>query len=112
MNQLAISFDDPPARRADPWTSHDAARKAKTHSSVGRVLVLNALRDGGPMNDFELADATGWQQTSIGKRRLECLRAGWVAAFRVDGEQVSRKSPSGASSLVWTITAQGLAAIA
>lgn len=107
--QLSIDFV-PMARSADPWTSHEAGRKAKTHSSVGRLLVLRALQIE-PANDFELAAVTGWQQTSIGKRRLECLRLGWVRAHRVDGEQISRKSPSGTASLIWEITEAGRAVL-
>lgn len=111
QEQFDIDFTAPPAARsADPWTSHAAARKAVTHSSVGRLLVLKALLTG-PMNDFELAAHSGWQQTSIGKRRLECIRAGWVEAHKVDGEQVARKSPSGTASLVWRITEQGREAL-
>jgi hypothetical protein len=118
-DQLGFTFDlamadgpreIPMARNADKWTSHEAARRAKTHSSVGRLLVLRELLHG-PRNDFELAAATGWQQTSIGKRRLECARQGWVEAYRKDGEQVSRKSPSGSASLVWAITAAGRAVL-
>ena len=106
MNQAALDFTSPMARSSDAWTSHAAGRKAVTHSSVGRLLVLRALLTG-PMNDFELAAHTGWQQTSIGKRRLECARAGWVAAHMVDGAQATRQSPSGTASLVWQITDAG-----
>jgi hypothetical protein len=97
----------PMARHADPVTSHQAAAKVQPQASAGRLLVLRTLAFAGPLNDFELATSTGWQQTSIGKRRLECQRRGWVDAHIRDGEQVTRKSPSGSPSLVWKITNEG-----
>ena len=94
-------------RKTDPHTSAQAAAKAITNASKGRVLALEALTER-PMNDFELAAHTGWQQTSIGKRRLECQRAGWVEPLLDDeGDQIMRKSPSNTNSLVWQISAKG-----
>lgn len=107
MNQMSIDFTTA-ARATDPWTSHAAAAKASESANGGRLLVLHelALR---PLNDFELADATHWQQTSIGKRRLECARMGWVVPHcDAYGVQISRKAPSGSPSLVWAITNAGL----
>ena len=91
-------------RNADPWTSVEAGNKASLGASRGRLLVLQALADHGPLTDFELADVTGWQQTSIGKRRLECARRGWVEPCLDDnGEQKTRPAPSGSKSLVWKL---------
>ena len=55
-----------------------------------------ALANRGPLTDFEIADFTGWQQTSIGKRRGECAKAGLV----IDTGK-RRASPSGSSAIVW-----------
>lgn len=95
------------ARKTDPWTSHAAGQNSKKKSEVGRLLVLKALAKK-PMNDFELAEVTGWQQTSIGKRRLECQEAGLVTEHLDSNNfQITRPSPSGSKSLVWEITFLG-----
>jgi len=95
------------ARHDDPWTSHAAWEDVSHKTTKGRWLVLAALNTM-PMNDFELAAFTGWQQTSIGKRRLECQRRGLVqACLNGRGEQIARKAPSGSMSLVWEISEAG-----
>lgn len=95
-------------RRTDPITSHEAEAKVRPHASTGRRAVLSALALYGPLTDFELAERTGWQQTSIGKRRGECVALGWVEAFTApDGTKCKRPSPSGSPAIVWAITAKG-----
>lgn len=102
-----LDWAPPAARRTDPVTSHLAAEKAALGASKGRMLVLQNLLVL-PLTDFELAALTGWQQTSIGKRRHECLRAGYVErALDGHGEEVRRETPSGAQALCWSITAAG-----
>lgn len=76
-----IRFPYPLARNSDPSTSFEAARNASFKASAHRVKALQALFDFGPMTDFELADATGLQQTSIGKRRKDCQDVGFVDAL-------------------------------
>lgn len=104
-------FNPPPVfptvRRDDQPTSIAAAAKALTNASRGRYLALSGLATG-PATDFELADRTGWQQTSIGKRRGECVALGWVTGT-VDrfGKRLTRPSPSGSPSLVWELTQAG-----
>ena len=94
-------------RRTDPVTCHEAEAKVRPHASTGRRLVLAYLYLC-PKTDFELAELTGWQQTSIGKRRGECVALGWVEAFTApDGTKCKRPSPSGAPAIVWAITASG-----
>lgn len=96
------------ARAADPETSRLAAERAGKFRRNGWLLVLEHL-SVRPMTDFDLAAATGWQQTSIGKRRLECQRAGFVDRARDGrGEDVTRESPSGSPALVWAITPEGI----
>jgi hypothetical protein len=85
------------ARRTDPATSHAAAelRPAARIRDRDRVLeMLRAWPDG--LTDFELAQCLGGQQTSLGKRRGELVRAGLV---RPTG--LTRPSPSGARAMVW-----------
>lgn len=97
-----MQFQEPLARGTDPQTSHDAAADAKLKASKGRLLVLNTLKERGPLTDFELAHYTGWQQTSIGKRRGECMAAGLV-----EPEEVKRTTPSGSWARVWGLTQAG-----
>lgn len=102
-----ITRDPPGTRATDPVTSHEAEARVRPHASTGRRLVLAALAVR-PATDFELAEATGWQQTSIGKRRGECVALGWVEAFTApDGTKCKRPSPSGSPAIVWAITQAG-----
>lgn len=104
-----LDWAPPAARRTDPVTSHLAAERASLGASKGRLLVLQNLIER-PMTDFELAAATGWIATSIGKRRHECMRAGYVErALDGHGEEVRRETPSGSQALVWAITKEGRA---
>ena len=110
MTQLSIDFDTPQrmARKSDPLTSYQAAQDARQHASKGRMLVLEALAASyAGMTDFDLASRTGWQQTSIGKRRGECVESGWVEVATCEGIKVKRQSPSGSMALVWRITPAG-----
>ena len=101
-------FDLPPtppaptARRSDPGTSWDAAKLAGRSASKHQLLCAKALRHDD-MTDFELAVHTGVQQTSIGKRRLDLQRLGYVAPQ--DGRK--RQTPSGAWAQVWKLTQAG-----
>jgi hypothetical protein len=95
----------PTARRSDPESSHDAARKASVSADNNRGLALLALVDHGPMTDFELADVTGKAQTSIGVRRSELVTLGLVERAPVH----PRPSPSGSPSIVWRATEAGVA---
>lgn len=113
MNQRDLSevWSQPAVRRTDPETSAMAAADASMKASHGRLLVLINL-NGRAMTDFELADATGWSQTSIGKRRGECVEHGLVeVALDGRGETVKRPAPSGSMARVWQITAAGRAFI-
>lgn len=107
-NQLDLTLWPNPASRAgDPMTSHEAATRAGMRASEGRMLVLLNLTVK-PMTDFELAAETKWQQTSIGKRRHECMMQGLVErALDGRGEDVRRPAPSGSPALVWQITQAG-----
>ena len=95
------------ARRNDLDTSHEAARDASKKAPNHRLIALQALFEHGPMTDYELAEKTGLQQNSIGKRRKDCQDIGLVDFFMLDGEKERRKTPSGSSAYVWQITELG-----
>lgn len=109
IQRFGVAFAELSAgtRRTDPVTCHEAEAKVRPHASTGRELVLRFLAIR-PMTDFELSDHTGWQQTSIGKRRGECVALGYVEAFTApDGTKCKRLSPSGSPAIVWAITQAG-----
>ena len=95
------------ARRNDLDTSYEAARDASKKAPNHRLIALHAFSEHGPMTDYELAEKTGLQQNSIGKRRKDCQDIGLVDFFMIDGEKERRKTPSGSSAYVWQITNQG-----
>ncbi|MCB1272491.1 MAG: MarR family transcriptional regulator [Microthrixaceae bacterium] len=100
-----LTLDECLARATDPDTSHDAAAmQTPERRARGQWLALHHLAMNGPLTDFELAALTGWQQTSIGRRRKELVDAG--LAERAEGR---RPTPSGATAAVWRITEAGLA---
>lgn len=90
-------FEQHDARLSDPETSHAAAAANPDERGRHRALALRVLRDNpAGLTDFELADLTGVQQTSIGKRRKDLERAGLVRRTLR-----TRPSPSGRASIVW-----------
>jgi len=100
-------YPPPSARTTDPETSHLAAIDARKSWGPGHHLVLQSLYFAD-MTDYELADATGRQQNSIGKRRGECMKMGLVAAKIDDnGKKLKRPAPSGSMSIVWCLTQEG-----
>ena len=105
--QFEFRWQPPVARRSDPETSHEAAKDASFHASEGRILAMRALHEHGPMTDYELEASTGWQKNSIGKRRLDCQRAGMVELLVLCGEKQKRPGPSGSMCLVWQLTPKG-----
>lgn len=100
--QWRITGPEPTARTTDPDTSHEAAEDARLRSGKHRALALAALREAGSrgLTDFELADRTGVAQTSIGVRRKELQRAGYVEAT-----DMRRPAPSGSAAIVWRAVA-------
>ena len=91
------------ARNTDPATSHQAAEHAALKAGTHRALALRALaRAADGLTDFELAQRTGIQQTSIGKRRGELVRMGLA-----ESAGTTRPAPSGSPAMVWRVTARG-----
>jgi hypothetical protein len=114
INTAEPVFPDPAHRIGDMETSVEAAHDAAMNASRGRMLVLRTLAQypAGGLTDFDLAALTGWQQTSIGKRRGECVAAGLVRVLkRDDGNIQKRAAPSGSMASVWVITIDGLSYI-
>ena len=92
------AFPRPVARRTDPSTSWEAARLTEPRAGTNRARALALLRERYPdgLTDYELADLTGLQQNSVGKRRGELRDAGLVRATNLQ-----RRAPSGAWVIVW-----------
>jgi len=93
----------PQARAADPDTAHTAAAEQSPFKVyAGHRLVLRLLADHGPLTDFQLAHHTGKQQTSIGCRRGELVKAGLVWNTDLEGW-----SDSMSPAIVWALTDRG-----
>lgn len=104
-----LSWTPPRARLSDPETSHIAAERAALGASKGRLTVLRLLLER-PMNDFELAAASGMIQPSIGKRRGECRDHLLVTEARDGhGEIAKGLSPNHSPTIIWQITPAGIA---
>ena len=108
MEQSTLDFDvNAAVRRTDPPTSRMAAERVAPHVTAGQMLALKAFYStpDASLDDFQLSDLTGLRQTSVGKRRCELERAGYV-------EKVERRaSPSPQTNSVvqsYRITESGL----
>lgn len=88
------------ARSTDPGTSWAAARDATEKAPTHRVRCYQTLDRAHPggLTDYELAELTGLQQNSAGKRRGELRDAGLVE----DSGQ-TRPAPSGSKAIVWRV---------
>lgn len=90
-------------RRMDQATSIVAAKRTYPLAGRHRTLALRVhYEHAAGLTDFELADLTGVTQPSIGKRRLDLMRIGFIEA--TNG---TRPSPSGSPARVWRITEKG-----
>lgn len=98
-----------PSHRINDWdTSIDAAKSAEINCSENQLIALRLIKEK-PMTDYDLADATGMQQNSIGKRRCDLFKAGFVEPeTSATGENVKRPSPSGTPCISWKITQAGI----
>jgi hypothetical protein len=91
------SFAQPAFRNSDVDTCGAAATDAAQSANYSRELALATLtKHSDGLTDFELAALTGYQQTSIGKRRGELRDRGLV----IDSG-LRRPAPSGSKSIVW-----------
>lgn len=76
MNQLAMNFDAPRARRSDPATSHDAAERARAFTAKHEATIFGAISDAGDTGATykEIAKATGMEPVAVA-RRLSAMGA-------------------------------------
>lgn len=98
-NQVPIEtvvFDISIYPRAE-WSSRTVERYADA-LRAGEALPAITLES----ETNRLLDVTGRQQTSVGKRRCELVRAGLAADT---GQR--RASPSGSPAIVWALTIEG-----
>lgn len=94
------------SRRMDNLQSVRAAQDAYRIAARTKTLALvtHAAHPDG-LTDFELAALTNVSQPSIGKRRLDLQRDGYI-----EETDQTRPAPSGSRATVWRITASGVAA--
>jgi hypothetical protein len=95
--------DDPAHRNTDPDTSRKAKRYGLTDDR--KLAVKVHARHPHGLTDYELANITGKQQNSIGKRRTEMLHCGYVA----DSGNRRPNPATNSGCIVWRITGAGLA---
>ena len=95
------------AVRVDPWhgvrlTDPDTSVLAALLDPKGRDTIRKRVARAsvaalpGGLTDYDLADLTGRQQNSVGKRRGELMAEGFI---RDCGER--RPGPSGSPCIVW-----------
>jgi len=87
------------ARNSDPATSHEAAASlSDAQLRESQAIVLEALREHGPMPDHELVPLLTGKLSASGARtrRAELAQAGLVA---YTGENV--RTESGRQAMVW-----------
>lgn len=66
------------ARKSDPATSHEAARKAERFASSHAGRIVSALQLNGPRTAQELSKLTGLTVVQIDRRTIELQRAGRI----------------------------------
>lgn len=84
MNQMALSFDPPRARRRDPETSQVAAGRVRDFSAGHYAKIMHALRDGGPGTYREIADRCGLERHAVARRLGEM---GSLGVHRTDAKR-------------------------
>ena len=73
MEQQALRFDPPRARRRDPRTSHIAADrfKASGAQNAHHRLIVQAIRARPGMTYTQIAEATGIEKHAVARRLKE-----------------------------------------
>jgi hypothetical protein len=98
-HQLAIEFDAPPrARKTDPTTSHEAARRAELFATSHAERIVCALRMRGPSTAHELEPHTRLNYVQIDRRMHELVKAG-----RIKRTPLTRPTPTGGRAQVWEL---------
>ena len=96
MTASQSSLFEAVARRSDPETAHQAAEKVETAKLESEVMYC--LHEYGPQTSAEIAERCGRALVSISPR-LKPLEA--KGKVRKTSER--RKTPSGATVIVWGI---------
>lgn len=94
--QLDIDFESR-ARRSDPETSHEAARRAGEFAGHHHARILAALAQDA-RTIYELAHSTGIDHVAVARRMKELEDAGLVVRT-----SLRRNSPSGRPCVVWSL---------
>lgn len=108
-SQQNLFFPRRSARATDDVTSVIAAENASRRVPFGRMLALKLHYDHPEgLTDFELAELSGWQQTSIGKRRGDLMNPEYFDPPLIEKTGLTRPSPTGSPARVWRITEAGI----
>jgi hypothetical protein len=81
MADLALSiemFPMPRARRSDPESSKQAAKRAQDFAATHAGRLLEALRTHGPLSPKQFHALTGLTHVQADRRRKELLEAGLI----------------------------------
>jgi hypothetical protein len=86
---------EPRARRSDPGTSHQAAKRAAGIAPNHRNLIMAAL-DHGPQNIYELGARTQLTHVQVARRMLELqdMKLAHPTGERRDGCRLWAKGPA------------------
>lgn len=74
MNQLALVLPPPAARKRDPETSKDAARRAVEFASGHHARIFEALQTPGTI--YEIGQRCGLDHVAVARRLPEMAKAG------------------------------------
>lgn len=95
-----MKMTEPRARKTDPLTSHEAARKARHWAGTHKERIYHALRDmpdRRAIND-QISEATGLDHNQISRRLVEMEREGLIHR---DGK--IRQNSRGYDEEVWVL---------
>lgn len=84
MEQIALSFSAPLARRRDPQTSHDAAERARKFVASHEARILGQLYRRPALTYREIAECAGMEPVAVARRLKDMERKGVVVR---DGER-------------------------
>lgn len=96
------------ARRTDPSTSQDAAKRVNASGKVGKAerAVLRCLAEGGAANWDEISTRTGLRASTVSPRLKPLRERGLI-------RDTGQKAPgvSGSDQVLWEITEEGRAVL-